>query len=362
MTPGALRVDVSADIATFDAIWPRINQRSEAASYIFQAREQIDIWLDTIGAARRVRPYFVRVTRDGAPVMLLAMGIEPRHGARVLIFLDGGVCDYNAPILFPGAEALSQEDMKALWPSILAALPRFDAIVLEKAPQEINGRNNPLRFVACNEATGGYVVPLHGDYARYEATRLHRPKDSRRKRRRLNDSGALAFVVATTPAQVERLFAAFMRQKRRRYMQKNGVDGFDRPGYRAYFHAMTERLHAHGHIHLSALEVNGAPIATHWGLVSNGCFYCLMLAYEEGPLAQYSPARLLVEDLIAWSFHEKLHTFDLGVGDAPWKRMVGAERRPLAQVSRAVTPLGWAYLEAGKLRRRFSAGGEPATL
>jgi CelD/BcsL family acetyltransferase involved in cellulose biosynthesis len=162
-------------------------------------------------------------------------------------------------------------------------------------------------------------------------------------------------VIADAEGERERLFAAFMRQKARRYIEKNGADGFDRPGYRAYFTQMTEQLHPRGHVHLSGLEIGGEIVATHWGVIHNERFYSLMLAYEDCPAARYSVAHLLVEDLIQWSFAHGLKTFDLGFGHADWKLKFGARRRALMRHEEAITPLGWAYLNARRLRDRLAA-------
>jgi CelD/BcsL family acetyltransferase involved in cellulose biosynthesis len=151
------------------------------------------------------------------------------------------------------------------------------------------------------------------------------------------------------------LFATFIRQKTRRYIEKNGVDGFDRPGYRAYFTHMTRQLHSRGYVHLSGLEVGGELVATHWGIVANRRFYCLMLAYEACMAAQYSAARLLVEDLIQWSFAHGLDAFDLGFGHADWKLKLGAAHHPLMLYEKAARPLGWAYLNARSLRDRLAS-------
>src|SRR5262249_16118538 len=152
------------------------------------------------GEARKVQPLFVRVDDErGTPLLLLPLGIERRRGAHAFTFLDGGVADYNAPVLFPGAD---RADASALWQEVERALPRVDAIVFDKMPAEVMCHPKPLRFLASGtSAPSAHVIPLHGDWPRYQRTVLHRAKDSRRKRRRLAEAGGLRFIVAETPAQ-----------------------------------------------------------------------------------------------------------------------------------------------------------------
>lgn len=354
MRRSCYQVETADAIAAFGDLWPSAQaRRADIRAYVFQTREVRNVWVETIGRARKAMPIFVRVTADGAPVLLLALALERRHGARVLTFQDGGVSDYNAPVLFRRGFGLDQAQAPALWEQILARIGWVDAVAMEKIPADICGTPNPLARLAPLVGASGYCVQLEGDFRKFEQRLLHRPKDSRRKRRRLAEHGDLAFVVAETADDRARLLALMMRQKSRRYLERDGVDGFDRPGYRAYFSLMTER-HAEL-VHLSALEVAGRPLATHWGLVTPDRFYCLMLGFEDDPLAQYSPGRLLVEDLIRSAYARGLATFDLGCGDAPWKSLVGANPAPLFRARSARSPLGWAYLNAAQMRRDLRA-------
>ncbi|WP_395647898.1 GNAT family N-acetyltransferase [Terricaulis sp.] len=357
-TPSALRVRAVTDIQSFADIWPSLAAPGLSAHYIFQKRDLIAAWLATIGAARDTRPVFAAVDdADGRPFLLLGLGIERRHGARVLCFLDGGVCDYNAPILFGDFGRFG--DPHTLWRRIVSALPPFDAVVFDKMPRDVIGLaadvSNPLAALAPHASPpSGHVVSLTGDWSSYVATRLHRPKDSRRKRRRLAEAGAVTFRVARSVTEAQAMLEILIRYKTRRYLELNGADGFDRPGYRRYFREVTGRLFGAGVVHVSALEIDGEPLALHWGLVADGRFYCLMLAHAQGPLAQYSPGRLLVERLVEWSYAAGLKAFDLGYGDAPWKAHFSPRRLPLLHAALPATPYGWAYIESRRLRDRVA--------
>jgi CelD/BcsL family acetyltransferase involved in cellulose biosynthesis len=366
-----MHVAVSSDIAAFADDWPTMASRGGfAAFHAFQTRDYLDVWRGTIGAARGAELIFVRVAdASGNPLLLVPLAIERRRGLRILRFPDGGVSDYNAPILFPGAASLDARAMTFLWRRISALVPQFDAAILDKMPGLVGGLANPFRALASDQASAsGHVLDLSGDWNGYVATRLHRPKDSRRKRRRLAELGEVQFVTAKNGADANRLLRAMVRHKTRRYLETRGVDGFDRPGYRTYFQMMTDRFGLSGEVHLSGLELNGDVIAAHWGLVSGDRFYCLMLSNAEGPCERASPGRLLVEDLIAWSFGAGLKWFDLGVGDADWKDRLGDTWTPLWRAAIPHTLAGKAYLEATRLRRVIRAAAargperEPASL
>jgi CelD/BcsL family acetyltransferase involved in cellulose biosynthesis len=348
----SLRVAVSPSIEPFADLWPTLSQPGHGAHYVFQTCDMIELWRGSIGVARKVQPLFVRIDDAGAPLALLALGFERRSGTRVLTFLDGGVADYNAPILFSSHCAHPATD---IWRAVFAELPGFDAAVLDKMPSSVCGVRNPLASLpGSGSPPSGHEVILSGGWDEYAADRLHRPKDSRRKRRRLSEAGEIRFVIASDSEEAELIYTTLIRQKARRYLELNGADGFDRPGYRAYFRRVTDALFATGAVHLSALQVGDDLLATHWGLVSNGRFYCLMLAYADHPLARFSPARLLVEELVAWCFANRIQVFDLGYGDTAWKAQFAPHRLELFHAALPQTALGWTYLETRKLRDRIA--------
>ena len=357
-----LRVTVAASPFDFGDLWPKIDRPGSARVHIFQTAELLQLWCATIGKARGVAPLFLRVDgASGEPIMLVSMGLERRAaGVRVLTYLDGGVSDYNAPILLTDEPVTSSPG--ALWRALTEALPTFDVAMLEKMPHQVLGAGNPLSNLAAEaQPPSAHVVPLQGDWPAFVRTRLHRPKDSRRKMSRLAEHGEVRFVIAETQSDVERLFPVLIAQKTRRYLDLNSEDGFDRPGYRDYYRTVTTELFPRGVVHLSALEVGGEILATHWGLTFNQRFYALMLAFAEHPLSRYSPGRLLVERLVEWSFARGLSAFDLGVGDMAWKQHFSPERVPLRHLAFAANPVGWTYLEARKLRDGLRVRAFPGT-
>src|SRR5262249_45037203 len=163
----------------------------------------------------------------------------------------------------------------------------IDFVNLEKMPSVIDDRvGNPL-YALGQEQGAAHVLPLRGAWSEYQKCELHRAKDSRRKRRRLSEAGDVRFLIAGENAEASTLLRAMIALKTARYLERDGADGFERPGYRSYFPLMTHLHHADGAVHLSALEVGGEILAAHWGIIHNGAFYCLMLGYITAGLGQY---------------------------------------------------------------------------
>ena len=348
---------VAPGLSDYGGIWPRLDDPAPYGAHVFQSAELLQAWGDTIGVARQVTPCFIHVaTAAGAPLLLVPMGIESRRGVRILTFLDAGIADYNVPVVFPGAGGIDAARMQRLWGQICAALPPFDLAILEKVPASVGATPNPFRFLApMSSSPSGHLLALGGDWDAFVASRLRRRQDSRRKRRRLAEVGAIALHVARTEEEAAPLFAAMVRQKRRRFMETRGVDGFERPGYAAYFRLMTDRLLASGHVHLAGLLAGDDIVATHWGLVAWERFYFLMPTYEADKWARYSPGRLLIEELIAWCYRHGLRQFDFGVGDMEYKNDFGATAVPLFRGLLPRTAAGHAYASWLRLRRAAGA-------
>ncbi len=352
-------VTVSNDLAAFADLWPVLDQPGPHRAYAFQARDVLEVWLETIGAARGTLPLFVCVAHpDGTPVMLLPLGLERHCGLRFLGFLDGGVSDYNAPVMFPGSGDIEAADIGVLWANILAKLPACDVVILEKMPADVGEFKNSLQALApVLESCSGHLIhldpPIQGEKAAPKSTRF---SDAARKRRKLAVLGEIRFVVSQTKPEIARAFEAMVRQKTRRYIDTRGVDGFERPGYRAYYRKMTERFSASGQVKVTALFSGETPIATGWGIMTRDRFYDLMPAFEAGEWARYSPGMLHLESLIAWAHLQGITTYDLGIGDELYKFRVANGRLPLFSGQYAMSAKGRAFLLLLVLRRKLAGG------
>lgn len=360
-----VRVTIATDLADVADVWPRLADMGRAdvdcAGWPFQARDYLEVWLKTMGAARGTQAFFVRVDDAEGRLWLLApLGVERRQGAKILGFLDGGVVDYAAPIIFP-REGRAAVSPVVLWEAIFRALPPFDVLNLEKVSEYVHDTPNPLFGVCAPDlSTDGHVVRLSGTWDEFAKQRLPRASTLRRHRRKLEERGEVRFVIAETEQQRAAFMAAMIRQKTRRYVETRGVDGFERPGYRAYFPELTDRFAAQGAIHLSALMVGDTIVATHWGMVSGKRFYYLMPATEGGDWQKFSVGGLLTADLIKWCYENGYTAFDLGAGDEPYKYEFEPETLVLRRFLFGRSLFGKTMVTAWKTLRQVKARLRPA--
>ncbi|MGD0864152.1 MAG: GNAT family N-acetyltransferase, partial [Rhizomicrobium sp.] len=358
-------VTISNDIQSFAPAWPKLRELEKAEnarSYAFQCRDHLEIWLETIGAERQTRPLFVSVSDDaGHPVMMIPLGIEKHNGVRFLGFLDGGVVDYNAPVLFGSAAGLAQADAVALWSSILRLAPAHDVVVLQKVPQYVGDIPNPFYKLAAEPwPASGYFLTLDPGHDNRALQRSTYAADNRRQRKRLSEIGELRFGIARNEREIADVFDTFVRQKSRRYAETGADNGLDVPAKRAYYSALAQRLSNGNGVQLSYLSVDHHIVATHWGLVAGRRFYYLMPAYEAGIWRKFSPGRLLMEELVAWSYDNGIEAFDLGIGDEEYKLKWRAQAIALSGGLFPITIVGRTYCAVvqarGALKRRLPPG------
>lgn len=355
-----LHLQYSDRLRDFDGIWPSMDDSGASRNYVFQSADFLDVWCDTIGKARGTKPFFVAVVHaSGAPHALFPLGVErSQSGLRTLRFLDGGVSDYNAPVLFPAAKTWDPALARTLWKAIIRVAPAFDVAIVEKMPDRVCDADNPLMpLVTGPYPQSGYFMQLPESAEEFVSKRLPRGQDTRRKLRRLRDRGAVEFRIGSTPAEWDEMLEAMMRQKSRRYLETRGADGLERPGYRAFFRDAAFRLAPLGRVHLSALTVDGTILAVHWGYRSRQRFYYMMPSFEEGEWLRYSPGRHLLNNLIEWAIESGVEIFDQGVGDEEYKREYCDVTMALYEIETPRTLRGRAHL-LGR-RAKASVRGTP---
>jgi CelD/BcsL family acetyltransferase involved in cellulose biosynthesis len=157
----SFKVELLAGGSLAAADWPSISDVRDLRMYIYQSREFLDIWLDTIGKASRVEPCFIVVRdADGRPVLYLPLIIETKFNVRFLRFMDCGVADYNAPIV-AADRPLSRQEFHAVWADVLALLPGFDVVDLKKIANDVAGAVNPLTYLDCTPfGESGHTIAL----------------------------------------------------------------------------------------------------------------------------------------------------------------------------------------------------------
>jgi CelD/BcsL family acetyltransferase involved in cellulose biosynthesis len=349
--PAPASFELSIDVYDGDSLaaanWPSIIGPPNFRLYAFQSREFLDVWMNTIGRARRAECCLVVVKDSGSrPVLFLPFAIESQFNVRLLRFMDAGVADYNAPIL--GSEkGLNRQQFDRLWPRILALLPKFDVIDLQKIPSDVLGQFNPLVHLDCVPyASSGHSIALGtlpGGVNVRPSVKAQR-KNLRRRYRGLGGLGPAEFIINPTAASKERVLDKLLELKRQKYLRTIGRDFLATPGVTGFYRQITEPSGLEHVSHLSALTCNGTVVSAHLGFTGRGRFHYILPAYDT-EYRRFEVGHLLLQHLIDQSFDDGLTTFDLGVGDFFYKSRWATHRLALYSYERHINAAGWLYLQ-----------------
>jgi CelD/BcsL family acetyltransferase involved in cellulose biosynthesis len=329
--------------------------------YVFQSREFLDVWLDTVGKAGRIECYLI-VVRDGdaRPVLYLPLAIETKFNVRLLRFMDCGVADYNAPIVASG-RPLSPGEFTAIWSEILALLPSIDVIDLKKIANDVSGAFNPLTYldrVPFGESGHAMLLTdLRGKTdKRPSVVKLKR--HLRRYQRQIAklELGETSFVINPTGLDAARVIDILFDLKRHKYTRTNVPDFLAEPGVSRFYQEMIAPGRLGQISHLSALKIGDTVASAHLGFIGRGRFYYIFPAYDTA-YKKYRVGHLLLQHLIDRSGEQDLDTFDLGIGDLPYKDTWATHLLPLTSHERAVTAAGRLYLQMRRVRRFVNSSG-----
>jgi CelD/BcsL family acetyltransferase involved in cellulose biosynthesis len=355
--PPNFPIEIHGGESLAGAEWPSITAPANLQMYAFQSREFLDLWMRTIGKARGSECFLVVVRDDRQrPVLYLPLAIETRLNVRLLRFMDAGVSDYNAPIL-ASEHKLTQQQFERLWSEIVSLLPKFDAFDLQKTPSDVLGRFNPLTYLdGGTYISSGHSMALGmlpGGVNVRPSVKAQR-KNLRRRMRALAEIGHADFVVNPTAASKEYVLDRLLELKKQKYLRTIGRDFLAEPGVARFYREIAAPNRLGRVSHLSAVICNGKVVAGHLGFIGRGRFHYVLPAYDV-EFRRFEVGHLLLQHLIDQSHDKGLRTFDLGVGDFPYKARWSTHRLALYSYERPLTLAGWLFLQTR--RARDVAGG-----
>ena len=335
------------------ADWPSIADVRDLRMYVFQSREFLDVWLDTIGKASHIEPYFIVVRDgDGRPVLFLPLTIETKFNVRLLRFMDCGVADYNAPIV-AADRTLSRQEFHDVWAEALAQLPSFDVIDLKKIASDVAGAVNPLTYLDCTPfGESGHAIVLNRlreqTDTRRTVVRLRRKLQGHAKA--LNRIGEPSFIVNPPAAEAARVAERLLELKRRKYQRTSTPDFLATPGVERFYREMMSPARLGKISHLSALTIGDTVASAHLGFIGRGRFYYIFPAYDTA-FGRHRVGHLLLQHLIDQTVTQDFDTFDLGVGDDSYKNKWATHHLALHSHERAITAAGRVYLQMRRVGR-----------
>ena len=320
-------VEVLTQIGKAEPLWRELVQQGAICSR-YQHYSWMSQWWDHIGSISRASPH-VTVLRDetGKPVLLLPLVRKQVGPLQVGFFMGGKHTNFNLPVWRPDCLKQPASCLNTLLNGLRHNGPRLDLLVLLNQPATWQGVANPmLQAPHRASASRSYAGELQSDFEALLKERMgaNSRKKLRQKERQLAALGPVAFQRARTPAEIDRVLAAFFQQKAARMREQGVSNAFDASGVKEFTRAAAHEIDSDTGepvIELYAASVGDTIIATFGGIVADGRFSGMFNSIAGLEFRNYSPGELLLANVIRICCERGLHSFDLGIGDAAYKQV-----------------------------------------
>lgn len=356
--PLEFRLELHESIEGAESVWRRLLDE-DGLSTAYQQIAWTSAWQRNIGAPGGVTPFIVAAfDAAGRPALLCPLGRRSVGPLSVAEFLGGKHANLNMMVWRRDvAASLDAGDLARLVARLGRLGPRLDLLMLQNQPVAWEGVANPLRLLPHQPSPSpAFRGALAADFEEVVRSRLgsETRRKLRQKERGLGRKGALAFWRAETDDQRRRVLETFFEQKAARMTELGLRNVFAEPSARAFIAAAS--LGEGGGappIELYAASLDDAVIATFGGIVSGNRFSGMFNSMVHGGVAGDSPGEILLSHVVRMACERGLATFDLGVGDAGYKRGFCNEEEPLFDSVIGLTALG--HAAAPLLRARLAA-------
>tara|TARA_Y100001936_G_scaffold234293_1_gene261180 strand:+ start:40082 stop:41197 length:1116 start_codon:yes stop_codon:yes gene_type:complete len=319
----------------------------------FQSYLWLESWQTIIGAPiYKNQIVIICVFLEDHLEAILPLCIRKEGFVRVLEWLGGPNTDYMMPLIKKDSIFL-QSNFLNFWEDIKSKVPSYDVLNLTKQPAKIGLNQNPFVYYLDNNfIMNSYQSFLNSGWQEYKEEFISKKvlSDSRRQRKRLSELGKLHFKVFSDEEDISSFIETMLKQKKRRYEEKEGWDMFQINEFRDFYINLPKKLTRDSSVHYSALLLDNKLIACHWGLINKHTLYYIMPTHEGGEFAKYSAGKLLLEELLEWCSLNGIQYLDFTGGDEPYKKIWTNQSEELFEVLESNSLMGNFYLYFNNLK------------
>ena len=205
-----------------------------------------------------------------------------------------------------------------------SALDRLVALAQADGYRTARKRTSQTLYLPIDASAGASTPEKSGAQPPWLAgTRPKFRSHLRRAKRQLEEQGTLELkhYSAADPEALEKFYA----------LEASGWKGEEGtaikcdPSTRKFYDAVAQAAARDGYLSLDFLELNGKPIAGHFGFNLRGRYFLAKAGYDEA-FRRHGPGQLLVNEILSQTPQRGLHEFDF-VGPATWDESRWASAR-----------------------------------
>ena len=320
----SLDIQLVTSRAAFDALEPEWNTlfaRSAETSGLFLGFNWNWHWCNHYLAKDGSKLAVIAARHEGELVMVWPLVQQRSSGLRMVTFMGGPVTQYG-DVLIDRTSPNHRDWLQQGWDYLLATL-RPNIVLLRKVREDaaIAGLMRQIEAADVNPQRAPHI-DLRGakDFESFEQRYAGKDrKNRRRKRKRLEETGAAGFRQVTGADAIAASIRAAMQQKRswldRQQLVSTALadERFD-----AFFCAAATSAERPVGCDVFEFTLDGRAIATKI-TVTNGTHRGLHFTAYDKATEKYSPGSLMFEEMIAAAIAEGIANFDFLAPGAPYK-------------------------------------------
>jgi CelD/BcsL family acetyltransferase involved in cellulose biosynthesis len=317
-TRSSLRHTLSVDILDAEAVddeiaadWRRLGG-SQGGATLFQTPEMLAAWRGHFPPRSGSNAVTLVVRDRGRAVLIWPLLVKRRAWATVIAGAGAPIAQYDDILLDPACDASAAVDCAL---DTLIGTFRADFIVLERV-REDSALRHALRDrtpLCCDEAAP-FVDLSQGAGARMATLRPRVARQHRKRVKRLQKAGAVAFEVAEDAATAERWLREAMAMKRKWLRETGRVS-------RAFVKAETEECladlaralsgqNAEPRMVVGRLTLDGGPAAIELGFCHRGVYNLYLRAFQ-AELGRFGPGNVLTQRMLEWCEANGVRRYDM---------------------------------------------------
>jgi CelD/BcsL family acetyltransferase involved in cellulose biosynthesis len=287
------------------------------APSIFQTREWLETWSSVFGESREFWNVVVREDdriRAIAPLMLQRVA----RGHRELQLAAATHADY-ADFLYrdspePALAAIARE--------LAGRAADWDSFYVRNVPTQ-----SPTCAALRAAMRGAGLYCFHESlvpapalvFEAEDGAGLLDKYSVRRAVRRLSAAGSARFQLLEAGGEIRDNLPVFFAQHQQRWQGTATPSPFADPAHRRWFEALAEVMAERGWLHFSKLELDGVPVAFHFGFLHGGRLVWYKPSYDPA-YSRLSPGIVLVTHLIRMAVDQGASELDFTIGNEPFKQ------------------------------------------
>ena len=312
MTVSARVLTSFDDPALAAETWSRLLAGGDTDT-VFLTREWQRTWWSCFGRGDLL---LILVERDGQPVALAPLF----HEAGMLFLVGSGGSDYLDFIGDISDPQVLDAILNTAWSLVPGSLGfRFYHVPDRSGTGALLQRAAERLGLQCFDEGDLAAPTLHSSGGADAFGEAANKKSLVRHERRLRAMGELNIRHERTAAAITAQLPEFFDQHIRRWAVTEYPSLFHDERQRAFYIALANEAAAAGWLRFTRVELDGRPIAFHFGFCRGGSYLWYKPTFEI-ELARFSPGEVLLRQLLLAAQAEGARTFDFGLGDEPFKR------------------------------------------